>query len=273
MVAWLAIVACAVPFACRAGDVDIAVKDPAAVVKPLVQAPDRKPILFIDISIRKKEKREALVAAWEAGLGRPSDIVSSIGDDYRDEIAKIKLGEHAWMGEKAGQLAAWARTADKTDKNLRWLWYNIEGGTPQFERAHAYKAAEDLHDMCAQHGWKFGIITDEALPRLMAYAPRCDALIFECQKSQDQPTARKMRGLAAKLREVNPKCLFGIQLGVGVPQKGYGGTEGAIMFYKATQDFVDLYSVWWGTPETMIEFLKKVGSRNPQKPLDIQHRE
>ncbi len=267
MVGFLAIIICALPLSCVAADRDIAIKDSAAATQPTAAANGRKPILFIDIPKKQKEQKEALFAAWDAGLGQPTDMVSSCpGNDNRDEVAKIKVGEHAWMFVKAGQLAAWARTADQTDKNLRWLWYNVEADTPASERDSAIKSAKNLHAICAQHGWKFGIITDDNIHRLIAYAQNADALIFECQKDQNAPTARKMRGLAAKLREVNPQCLFGIQLGVGVPQKGYGGTEGAFKFYKATQDFVDLYSIWYGPPETMLEVLKKLDFPNPHKP-------
>ncbi len=225
-------------------------------VKPAAAANGHKPIIYINISIRKQ--RAAVLAAWDAGLGRPTDFVCSCpGEDNRGEIAKVKVGTHAWMSISPKKLKDYARTADETDKTVQWLWYNIEEGWPQAERNNAIKAMKELHAMCAKRGWKFGVITDEQ-DKLMSYVPCVDGIIFECQKNLDAKRARFMRNFAVGARKLNPNCLVGAQLGVGVPNKGYGGTDKAMAFYKATQDSMDFYSVWWGTPETMIAFLEKL---------------
>jgi hypothetical protein len=42
---------------------------------------------------------------------------------------------------------------------------------------------------------------------------------------------------------------------VGVPEK-YGPDERAVWFYRETSPFLDIYSVWWGTQESMMALLK-----------------
>lgn len=268
MIALFVFVAGAVPFACRAGDGDSAVKDPAAVAKPTAPDGDRKPIVFIIKGGADNDKRAVLFAAWDAGLGRPTDIVSSAPlTDNRAAVAKITVGEHAWMSASAHKLTVWARTADQTDKNVRWLFYDIEGwsDTPSSERNNPVKAVENLHEVCVQHGWKLALIPDDP-SKFVRYAPHADAIIYQCQKNQDGKRVKMLRALATAIRKANPQCLVGAQLGVGVPSRGYGGTDKAVTFYKATRGFLDLYSVWWGSPESMIELLTKLDSKNPDEP-------
>jgi hypothetical protein len=230
---------------------------------------DRKPFLLI---MEAADKNGEVAAAWEGGLGRADDIVSSAPlSDNRDKVGQIKTGQHAWMSPSAEKLIEWAKKAEQTDRGLKWLFYDIEGweDTPAAERNNPVAALKTLQALCKAHKWKLAVIPGGKFNTAAAavkFAPHCDAIILQCQKKQNARGIKMMRAAAEEIRKVNPHCLVGAQLGVGVPSNGYGGIQGAVAFYKATRDVLDLYSVWWGSEKDMINLLKTLGNRKGDNP-------
>ena len=97
-----------------------------------------------------------------------------------------------------------------------------------------------------------------------------DGYIVQCQKHQNDKSREKT---TAYLREVektfhgrNPKCLVGCQLGSldryrnGQP---FSGVEAALSLYEDTNDFLDIYSVWWAPDaDRMLALLKGMENRH-----------
>jgi hypothetical protein len=223
----------------------------------------RKPFVFI-YEVRKG--RQEVLAAWENGLGHPGDIVSTApsgGDDKFESLSQVKTGIHAWMAVSLENISESADQAAKTDRNIKWVFYNLEQSKQTAtECKDPLAAVLKVRKICDQHGWKLALIPSAFIGQhpqeAEKLAPHLDAFLTQCQKFQDDKHVELMRRMAMAVRAKNPKCLVGAQLGVGVPEKGYGPPEKAVKFYLETRDFLDLYSVWWGTSESMIELLQKV---------------
>jgi hypothetical protein len=159
--------------------------------------------------------------------------------------------------EKNAELAA------KTDPSIKWVFYDIErGGATKEECDHPLAAVKKLRALCDKRGWKLALIPSAFIGQhpqeAEKLAPHLDAFITQCQKFQDDQHVELMRKMAEAIRARNPKCLVGAQLGVGVPERNYGPPEKAVDFYLKTRDFLDMYSVWWGKPDSMVELLKQV---------------
>jgi hypothetical protein len=230
----------------------------------------RKPFIFI-YEVRKG--RQDVLTAWEKGLGHPGDIVSTApckdGDKFAT-LAAVKTGIHAWMAISLEKISEAADEAAKTDKDIKRVFYNLEPGAQTAKECKAPLAAVlKVRNICDQHGWKLALIPSAFIGQhpqeAERLAPHLDAFLTQCQKFQDTKHVELMRKVAKAIRARNPKCLVGAQLGVGVPQKGYGPPEKAVKFYMETRDFLDLYSVWWGTSESMIELLEKVDAREKER--------
>ena len=222
----------------------------------------RKPVILI---LRPPITDSPLAEAWDKGLGKAHDQISTAPGAPNDfsRMTPRKVGIHAWMFTKLSDLEKNAAATAKANPGIRWVWYDLEGGA-EFSTAKEYKnplaSVKKAREICTAHGWKLGLIPDAGVGMNQAVAvklaPHLDAFVVQSQKKQTPKQVAYLRGLAGAMKEVNPGCLVGAQLGVGVPEKGYGPPEKAVNFYLQTRDFLDIYSVWWGTPESMVALLR-----------------
>jgi hypothetical protein len=237
---------------------------------------------------------DALIDALNAGLCKPFDqVICMPGDVLQDSskierlLGRVKVGTHAWLSPSFA-LAQQAAAADRIPKTAKWLSYDYEEywkHTPEEEKADVVGTSRALRAFCNQRGLKAAItpiskkfnfggrFNLEFVKQLAVYY---DAYIIQCQDFQRDPTPLKrkvelLRQMGDAIHSVNPKCLFGVQLGSadhfgdGTPG---GGVKAAMALYEGTKGFVQIYSVWWQPDQQrMIELLKAMdASPAPKSP-------
>jgi hypothetical protein len=225
----------------------------------------RKPVVFI---VTAYGETDEVIKAWNQRLGKSYDIVSDapLSETFR-QIEKTKIGARAWMSPS---FSAIKKETFQQPENLEWVFYDFErwDHTPKAEKANVAKTSRALREYSLKRNWKtcFIPIYRDALSLAPQLAPYYDAYIVQCQKYQtDEKRAQTVAYLQSVEREIhklNPNCLVGCQLGSldkygnGEP---FGGVKSALSLYEETQDFLNIYSIWWAPDaDRMIELLDKM---------------
>jgi hypothetical protein len=225
----------------------------------------RKPVVFI---VTAYGETDEVIKAWNQRLGKSYDIVSDapLSETFR-QIEKTKIGARAWMSPS---FSAIKKETFQQPENLEWVFYDFERWehTPKAEQANVAKTSRALREYSLKRNWKtcFIPIYRDALSLAPQLAPYYDAYIVQCQKYQtDEKRTQTVAYLQSVEREIhkrNPNCLVGCQLGSldkygnGEP---FGGVKSALSLYEETQDFLNIYSIWWAPDaDRMIELLDKM---------------
>jgi len=212
--------------------------------------------------------KEPLIQAWNAGLGKPFDIVGDapLADNF-DDWKPIKAGQFAWTTPSFAQAE---KDASRAPKTVKWYFYDFEHWehTPKAEQDDVVGTSRRIRAFTTTRGWKAGIAPMyRDGPKLAAsLAPFYDAYIVQCQKGQSDErraeTVVMLREVSKTIHAINPKCLVGCQLGMS---DTYGdGTPGsglktALKTYEATKDFSQIYGVWWPpNGKAMVSFLQAI---------------
>ena len=235
---------------------------------------------------------DALIDALNTGLCKPFDQVICMPGDVLQDYAKVERllgrvqgGIHAWLTPSFA-LAQQAATAARIPKTAKWISYDYEEywkHTPEEEKADVVGTSRALRAFCNQRGLKAAItpiskkfnfgggFNLEFVKQLAIYY---DAYIVQCQDFQHDRTPLKrkvalLQQMGDAVHGVNPKCLFGVQLGSadhfgdGTPA---GGVKAAMALYQATKGFVQIYSVWWQPDQQRMIDLLKAMDRSPAAP-------
>lgn len=220
-------------------------------------------------------QKDAVVKAWNDGLGRPFDFVGTapLAENFAD-LERLKIGTCTWTCPSVAKVKANAAKAPAFIKCVNYDFEHWEH-TPKSEQADVVAASKALRAFCAERGWKTTIapMYKDGLKLAKSLAPFYDIYTVQCQKFQRADrraeTVKYLREVAAALHAANPNCLLGCQLGTldaygdGTPGSGL---KAAIALYQDTKDFVQIYGAWWPPDSQALINLLKAMDASPAPP-------